>query len=95
MSYSRTQRECTPVRAIRKWLAPAAIAWGLCLSVPLDRSDAQTGSEGKTESASSPGEKQKQKAKKSVAPKEAAPPKSFTPSTRVPVGVPIDFPADI
>ena len=83
------------MKAIRQWLAPAAIACGLFVSMQLDRSDAQTSSTGKTESAASGEEKKEDKAKKSVAPKKAVLPKSFTPSTRVPVGVPIDFPVDI
>ena len=83
------------MKAIRKWMVPAAIALGLFISIQLDRSNAQTNSTGETKSASSTAEKKEPKAKKSVAPKKSAPLKSFTPSTRVPVGMPIDFPVDI
>ena len=73
----------------------AAGAVGLFLGFQPGRSVAQTNSTNTVESAPATNDKKEPEEKKSSPAKKAAPRKAFTPTTKVPVGMPIDFPVDI
>jgi hypothetical protein len=73
----------------------AAGAVGLFLGFQPGRSVAQTHSTNTVESAPTTNNKKEPEKKKSSPAKKAAPRKAFTPTTKVPVGMPIDFPVDI
>lgn len=83
------------MRWVTHWLPVAAAAVVLLICFHPGRSAAQTNSTNQVESAPVSKKKKEAETKKTSPGKKASPRKSFTPTTKVPVGMPVDFPVDI